>query len=701
MSTAYTKPYIRPAFNFGPTSPTAAETISPPSHGFPISIAGRNYMADTSFEPYRREAFNHKSLQPQRQSLHFTNLPDDGTVSTEGLWRREARDWSLGSGQIYFDRTGSADNRFAHSKGVDPWVQWQFSLLPDTIAQYSMSGGPSRSIIKAIRCGQYVFHAEATASGSGLYYRTSWSSSTAITGTITGTILDMCSDGYSVYVVTTTGVWIVTPKLSGLTQTQLVLGGDSAGHSGAHSTWLAADTSYDLQAKIAYVGNRLILAFSNLAQWDNAAGTYHPGAALFDLSSHTAGTALSPSAPEWLFTHPNAQWVWSGIAASSTSIYISGYSSTDNGAMSAVYRTGIDQAAAAGSVPNLSSPVVALPMPPGEYPTAIKGYMNYIFLGSNKGIRMCEANSSTSTGGAGELKAGPLIPNVTEEVASPVVGITANNRYIYWTWNNFDDTSCGLGRLDLTQFIDPLAPAYASDLMISSGLYRTIKWLDWDPITDSPLMTAPLSIYTADPDNCVASGTVNSGLITYGIPDNKNAVKMDGNVTNAGDSISSAASFSLLVDDHPSIDLGSYNGNSRKFTLGFNQQFGEQYTITTTLTAGVTYDSSGVSHRVSPTLNRWTLKALPGIPSGIMINVPILMYDNIEVDGQVITYDPYAEYTFLENLRQTQTVVTYVEGTFTALCTVDLIHWLPERRRMVTQGGYHGDLVVSLKTISG
>ena len=104
MATGYTLPYRDPSITYYTTSPQAGQVISPPSEGFPVSIAGRNYMVDTSFEPYRREAFSHKSIAPQRQSLHFTNIPDDGTVSTDGLWRREARDWGLGSGQSYFDR---------------------------------------------------------------------------------------------------------------------------------------------------------------------------------------------------------------------------------------------------------------------------------------------------------------------------------------------------------------------------------------------------------------------------------------------------------------------------------------------------------------------------------------------------------------------------------------------------------------------
>ena len=96
-----------------------------------------------------------------------------------------------------------------------------------------------------------------------------------------------------------------------------------------------------------------------------------------------------------------------------------------------------------------------------------------------------------------------------------------------------------------------------------------------------------------------------------------------------------------------------------------------------------------------------TLKALPGIPSGIMISAVILLYEPDEVDGTINYQDPYAEYAFLESLRQSQRVVEYIEGPFTAQVTVDQLDWLPERRRPITQGGYHGDIVVYLKTVTG
>ena len=67
--------------------PDGTGTYAPQTRTFPV---------DTSFEPYRREAFRHKSIPAQRESIQMTNIMGEGTVNTEGLWRREQREWSMG-----------------------------------------------------------------------------------------------------------------------------------------------------------------------------------------------------------------------------------------------------------------------------------------------------------------------------------------------------------------------------------------------------------------------------------------------------------------------------------------------------------------------------------------------------------------------------------------------------------------------------
>ena len=123
-----------------------------------VSLAGTAYAIDTSFEPYRREAFRHRSIPDQRESLNYDNVPGQSVVNTAGNWRRDAVDWSLGAGQLYFDHKESSSSRFYQSKGVNPWNQWQLSLQQATTLSLGIQG--SRTNQKALAVGTYQYFME-------------------------------------------------------------------------------------------------------------------------------------------------------------------------------------------------------------------------------------------------------------------------------------------------------------------------------------------------------------------------------------------------------------------------------------------------------------------------------------------------------------------------------------------------------------
>ena len=132
-----------------------------------MSLAGHNYVVDTSFEPYRRDAFRHRhSIPPQREGIQVTNIPGEGTINPDGLWRRGMDDWLLGAGQTYLDRKLSVNNRYYQSKGVNPWTQWNLTLHHDVIKRNNgdipiqgdeQAGTQYSGFIKAIQAGGYVY----------------------------------------------------------------------------------------------------------------------------------------------------------------------------------------------------------------------------------------------------------------------------------------------------------------------------------------------------------------------------------------------------------------------------------------------------------------------------------------------------------------------------------------------------------------
>lgn len=622
-----------------------------------VSIAGRPYVLDTSFEPYRRDAFRHRSIQAQRESISLDNIPGTGTVNTEGLWRREADDWHFGAGQPYQDRKDSLDSRFSTSKGVNPWMQWQVELLEDTKKVLDIAANG-----QVMAVGQYVYALDRFP--GTLKYSSdliTWHSVTFTSPPFTPALTMMATDGYNVWISDESngggvGVWATTAGAS--TATAFVTPGGCSG------VW--------------YVADRLLVT-----------GIASVSATVYDIVS-----AVPAILPTPLWTHPNPKFLFTDMAAGSSQIYISGYA--PNGGTptnSVVYRTTIDSNGVA-----LTIPVQALPMAGGEYVTKLYGYLNFIFVGTNLGVRMCRTLSAYDpTGNQGDLEAGPLFPGLFPPgpIAHPIQAMVGDNRFLYFGWSDYDTVSTGLGRADLSTFIDTQSPAFTSDLMVTgAGLVISA---DWCPINNRAIFVVQSKgVYTAT-GSFVESGYITSGSIGYGISDDKIAWAGDigtvspqqGTVTM---SLASDAGSNIFAFVGQQVSA-SQGGTPNQSVFPISQIRGEQFT----LKLGLIRDPMTAE---SPIMHRWTLKALPAVTAGTTISLVLRMWDIEEVYGQDVWFDPYVEKAFIENLRTTQTAFTYIEGPYSCTAVVDEVDWLPQKRRdAIVEGGFEGNLIVYIKTL--
>ena len=641
MEVDFSEPYLEESFE--PAVPLQIPQF------MEVSIAGRTYVMDTSFEPYRRDAFRHRSIQAQRESISLDNIPGVGTVNTEGLWRREAWDWHYGAGQPYQDRKESVDARFSTSKGVNPWMQWQLELLNDTKQVKAMSGNG-----QVLQVGQFIYLLDLNANTlSFTSDLVNWTTLLDPTNNPGVTMTMMATDGYN--------LWIGS-------NTSLILTTAGAPAAGAYVS--------DACEGVWYVGDRLMVSVGN---------------SIYNILT----TGALPTA---LWTHPNANFAFTAMAAGSSQIYIGGYVTAVGGPQplqSIVYRTTIEATGTA-----LTIPVQALPMEGGDYCPSLYGYLNYVFVGSNLGIRMCRTIAAYDpTGNEGDLEAGPLIPGLFPPgpVNSPVYAMTGNNRFVYFGWTDYDGESTGLGRCDLSTFIDTQAPAFASDLMVSGQGWITD--MDWCTINSAPIFVVNgMGLYTAS-SAVVESGYVTSGYLNYDISDNK--IAMAGGIGTVQPQ-AGTVTMNLATDSSNPANLFAFAGqqvsaseggtpNQASFPVGAIR--GQNYQIQMVL-------SRDTVTGASPVLNRWTLKVIPGVTAGTTISVVLRMWTTQDVQGQDDYDDPYQEKAFLENLRQTQTVFAYVEGPYTApYCTVDEIDWLPEKARDANPaGGFEGNIIVYLKT---
>lgn len=629
------------------------DSIVPPGTGFQVSIAGRKYLIDTSFEPYRRDAFRHRSIPAQRQAIDFTNQPGEGSVNTADLWRRSMDTWVMGAGQPYIDRKNALPNRFWQSKGITNQLPWQVSLLPKARKIYT-----STEITRVIVVGKYMYVAD----GPTIKVSTNLVTWITITGSPGGTFWAWTTNGYDLW---------------------LAFGTHGIYHTTAGSPSMSSYITGTV-TNVAWAGVYL-LAFGGPHVWQ------------------VTSTGTLPATP--LFTHPNSQWLWSDACWGDSEIYLSGYVNTGTpslyqGSNGAVFRTTTQTDGT-----TLIVPAQALPFEGGEIPITLFSYLNFVFIGTNLGVRMCRTiEAYDPSGNAGDLEAGAIQPNLFMPVKRPVTAITAHNRFIYFAWQTFDTTSSGLGRLDLSNFVDDLTPAYVSALMVGSQAF--IRDADWyaPPTANQVLgIVAPFSspvvamdstgLWVYDPQNKVTSGYVDSGYITYGIPDTKVAMAL---TLRALPPLNGSYRAFVSADQQLSAN---YSQVGETFTAipstlySLTQIRGEQYQVRVTLS---TNGSNG-----SPVLNRWTLKAYPAVVAGIQVSVVLMLSRMVTEQGVKRSYDPYEEYAFMENLRQSQQVVQYVEGSFVLTVIVTSLDWLPNREQG-NRGlwrGYDADLVVYLKSL--
>ena len=841
------------AFDSNPSVFVSSATVAPPLGPYAISIAGRKYAVDTSFEPYRREAFRHRTIPAQRQSINLTNIAGEGTVNSEGLWRREQVDWSMGSGQQFLDRKGdSSDTRFYQSKGLDVFSSpYQFTLLPDVQKQYNSTN----SNLLLSRCGPNIFFVD----GSTVKVTPDWVSPTTCTFTqfqpngtggvtisgatyapgvftyttsvdhhlsvgynvtisgisptvfnLTGTIASVPSStsftinattpsnitaissnsttwtftapsnvvvvGETITIAGCTpsaynGTWTIATRTStqftitqsgnpgtgttlgtyvpvfvsnGTVVCNTVFGGSGAGAVTSVNSIDTNDTyvfvatdqgvfyaKYTDTAFVLYAAPDVTTGFTggyDMVRCCNDQVIASRKNTLYAFAGRNNLFGTAPTLAEVLNTHSNPSWVWSDATGGATQVYFSGYvKNGSSGYSGCVYRSGLQgstttvtsgvTATTNNSVIQpfiLNTPVQALPMSPDEYPTCIQGYLNFIFVGTNKGIRMCQtlSNYDPTATSTGDLKSGPLIPNILQPFTPDrqtkgVTGIIGNGRFIWFTWSNYDLSSTGLGKLDLSTFIngDPLAPAYASDLMagtITSTVQGVVTTLDWNPITKSPMFAVASSGIYTQASSFVPIGNLNSGIYTFGIPDKKNPVFFDyGCYLPSGTKVQAA----INIDEHDPdfrgpIVLPAITASSESEFSIPSGYTGENLSTTLTVYSNPpTYTGDPGAYNVTPTVYRWTTKAWPAVTSEVTISPVIQLFSVNRIDGEEMYTDPYEELVFLDNLRRDQAIITYQEGNITVPVIIDALDWLPHKRRDNYENGFEGDCVVFMKTV--
>jgi len=620
--TTFTLPYVGTPPYFSGISSTS--DLVP--NVFPVAVDGRPYMIDQKSGKFQRGY-----EQRVRDSTDDSTTPGEGAINPGGLWRRGQDSWHAGAGQTYADMNDSAPYRFYKSKGINPWTKGQLSLLNTTAlrTQSTFSG----TNLPMVEVNGYLYVGD----GNTLKYTQdpfasspTWTSVTSGAPAATA-INDITTDGTQIY-VSYVNEGILKTTIGGASLT------DHYATSGTYN-----------YTKLGFAKG-FVLGFHN----DSANSHIH----LVPFTASTShGTATA--------TLRDPNFVCAGFAGGQSHIYVAGRS-TDSGV---VYRLGIK---ADGTV---DVAIVALELPIGEYPTSIYGYLGSILIGTNKGVRYASADNN------GNLVAGSLIPTT-----GAVNGFTAEDRFVWFTYTNYDGTSSGLGRLDLSVFTAPNTPAFATDLMYTStAAVKSVASIGGKRV----FTISGVGVIAEDSDNLVASGEIESGTWRWGIPDRKFVAKVD---TRSTPLVGAITSY-LKIDDGDYDSVGrwattndtenSFNGSdSKAIEAGFKFVLERSSSIATQ----------------GPTFTRWMARAYAAPFRSQVFSIPILLHKSVTVRGKEYYYDVYEEQSFFDGLIESPRITTLQIGSSIHSVILEDSVWEPTDSSGNTWA-FDGTLVVTLRSV--
>lgn len=476
--------------------------------------------------------------------------------------------------------------------------------------------------LQCLVAGTYVYLVDSSALRYSSGALSSWSS---VTG-MTGSPLSVASDGNTVYTANgTNGIYSGT------------VGGASVSFYATHSV------SMNL---VRFTKSRLM-----------AAGGGH----LFNVTNSGA-----ISGPEILLDLSARNFTWVDIVGGQSQIYAAGYA----GDKSLIYRTAIKADGTA-----LDVPIVAAELPDGEIVASLGSYLGYILVGSNRGVRFCSVNTD------GSLTLGSLT-----KTDNTVYCFEGQDRFVWYGLTNYDISSTGLGRLDLTTFTSTLTPAYSSDLMADGqGAVRTVQTFN-----NYRLFTVDgVGLFYETASTPVSTGSITIGTTGYGITDPKVAMFLD----IKHEPLNGSISFAISADGKAAKTIGTSSVAatvSPTNTFPCRQLFGEEFQLTATLIP---------ASNVSPVLTRWTLRSYPAPIRTGQWDIPILLFDTVSAGGTDYALDVTVELDFLIGLHKSQKIAVLQIGNTVSQAVMYDYTWLPEAFN--TNGYVRGTFYAQFREIAG
>jgi hypothetical protein len=381
--------------------------------------------------------------------------------------------------------------------------------------------------------------------------------------------------------------------------------------------------------------------------------------------------------PTAFYIHPNNKFVWVAFAEGPNHIYCAGH----NGAESLIYRTQVKPDGTA-----LDVPVVAGTLPMGEVVTAMYGYLGFLFIGTNKGVRMATVDQN-----------GDLVFGANIATGGNVNCFAGDDRFVYFGWTNHPSGYSGTGCIDLAYLTASNTPAYCS--WVYTDLFS-------GPVSDLEILQGRIVFsavgwgFFAESSNRLEEGYLETGAWTWGIPDLKIVAKIDGrhNPLPRKDAVRMA----IKVDNGEWEECGCAAGAGSPTTL-FNPPQIPGYKIEGKIILKKEFVIGlpvvGYEFPEDVVFNRVNFRAYVNPERSLVIQVPVLLHPRLEVESADVDVDVLGELGHLRKLATEAQITTYVDSMLTVRCIVEDVRWVPDNNRGTIDRKWAGTALVTMRTV--
>lgn len=613
----------------------ASAVLTRSGFNYDYAIGGLGFLSAASDEQrYERETAPFRKQQIDQSS-------EPGEQSLDGWWYRSQATYVGGAGQVFGDPKVDGDvsaTRFFTSRGVDVWTDGEAKLLNRIDTSGSVAGVHD---IVPIAPADGV---DAAFGISELNYYTWRETARTDYGWAASPLQSLTTDGSNLFVAAADGVW-----KSAIPATW----------NGTFSWSKIWDTGVD-PIEIGWVKQRLVMGV---------------GPKVYEL----AGTG--PALPAPLYTHPNPAWRWTDSAESGSAIYMAGYAGTNSAIIKFTLSSG-------GSMPTLSSGVVAAQLPAGEVVHSLYGYLGtFVAIGTNRGVRVALSDAE------GNLEYGPLI----FESDGPVRGFTARDRFLWATVSRGVDGGSGLYRIDLGNEVEQQQFAYATDLAPTVSDTADCLAVSHLGSSDAIVFATAGADYRERSAVKVASGYLQTSAVRYSTLEPKmfQAVRVRGS-TLAGSLGVSIVDSSGSVLPLLTFGAGTAPGGSDLPILSLSGP-AEYVSLRFTLNA-----AAGVDPVTGAAFRSWQLKALPAAPAQRLITVPLLCFEQERDGRKLLRHDVWARIRALEALESARTPILFQDYSCneSPLVMIEQVRFVQSSPPTDSRcKGYGGILSVTVRTV--